>query len=129
MKNRNFRKTSIASLLPIAMVVGTLLGVFKAKPQEAKAYTGASLPTTIELNDPSDSTIRNYYSDLNSLSATERKGNNFMKSYADFSREELKNEREALLKSFSDLNCGCCIPCAAFGVPGCCAPCAPIGLF
>ena len=39
-----------------------------------------ALPTTINLNDCSESVIRNYYSSLNSLSNEERQGNNLLKN-------------------------------------------------
>ena len=37
------------------------------KTEKTSAYTSSSLPTTIYLKDPEESTIRNYYSDLLSL--------------------------------------------------------------
>ena len=43
------------------------------------AYTKSSLPTTIDLNDSTDSEIRNYYSNLNSLADTELSGQNLLK--------------------------------------------------
>lgn len=80
MKNRNFLKNSIRLLLPSSLVLGALFGVSKGPVKKADAYTGASLPTTIKLNDPNESTIRNYYSDLDSLTEDERKGNNLLKN-------------------------------------------------
>ena len=80
MKNRNFLKNSIALLLPISMGIGVLFGTSNKSVREASAYNGVSLPTTIKLNDPDESTIRNYYSNLNSLSENERKGNNLLKN-------------------------------------------------
>ena len=51
------------------------------KPLEAvNAYSTSELPTTINLNDCSDSEIRSYYSGLNSLDASERKGTNLLKN-------------------------------------------------
>lgn len=47
---------------------------------ETNAYSSSSLPTTIDLNDNSESEIRNYYSSLNSLSASERQGDNLLKN-------------------------------------------------
>ena len=40
----------------------------------------ATLPTNLNLNDVDSDTIRNYYSNLNSLSEDERKGNNLLKN-------------------------------------------------
>lgn len=80
MKNRNFIKNSILLLLPISMGVGVLFGTSNKHETEVSAYNGVSLPTTIKLNDPSESTIRNYYSNLNSLSENERKGDNLLKN-------------------------------------------------
>lgn len=47
------------------------------------AYSSSSLPTTIDLNDNSESEIRNYYWSLNSLSASERQGDNLLKNLKD----------------------------------------------
>ena len=47
---------------------------------EAKAYTAAKLPTTIDLNDNTEEEIRSYYAGLNSLSESERKGTNLLKN-------------------------------------------------
>lgn len=44
------------------------------------AYTGSSLPTTIDLNDCTEEEVRSYYSSLSSLSASERKGTNLLKN-------------------------------------------------
>jgi len=45
-----------------------------------EAYSTSSLPTTINLNDSDDDTIRNYYSALNSLEESERTGTNLLKN-------------------------------------------------
>lgn len=79
MKNSNFFKNSMLALLPISVGLSVLFGV-KSPIRSVDAYTGASLPTTIDLNDPSNSSIRSYYSNLNSLSENERKGNNLLKN-------------------------------------------------
>ena len=46
----------------------------------SKAYTASSLTKDIDLNDSTESDIRNYYSALNSLSETERQGTNLLKN-------------------------------------------------
>lgn len=79
MKNSNFIKNSMLALLPISVGLSVLFGV-KSPIRSVEAYTGASLPTTIDLNDPSNSTIRSYYSNLNNLSDSERKGDNLLKN-------------------------------------------------
>ena len=47
---------------------------------EVEGYTTASTPTTINLNDTSETTIRNYYSNLDSLSSSERQGTDLLKN-------------------------------------------------
>lgn len=79
MKNSNFIKNSMLALLPISVGLSVLFGV-KSPIRSVDAYTGVSLPTTIDLNDPSNSTIRSYYSNLNNLSDSERKGDNLLKN-------------------------------------------------
>ena len=68
-----------ASALAIAAGV-VLLMDNKEEYVETNAYSVTSLPTTIDLNDTSASNIRNYYSSLNSLSASERQGTNLLKN-------------------------------------------------
>lgn len=80
MKNSNFIKNSILALLPISLGLTVLFGVSSSTASGVEAYTGVSLPTTIDLNDTSDSTIRSYYSNLNNLSDSERKGDNLLKN-------------------------------------------------
>ena len=48
--------------------------------EEVQAYSASSLPTTIDLNDSSASTIRSYYSSLSDLSTSERQGTNLLKN-------------------------------------------------
>ena len=82
MKRKTLIHGSIVVSTMAFMTLGTLLGVsyFNNKLKETKAYSAASLPTTIDLNAPSTSTIRNYYSSLNSLSTSERQGENLLKN-------------------------------------------------
>ena len=47
---------------------------------DASNYSVRSVPTTINLNDASESTIRGYYASLNNLSENERKGTNLLKN-------------------------------------------------
>lgn len=67
------------ALLSFSLVLGSLF-VTKDNYFKADAYSSSSLPTTIDLNDNSESEIRNYYSSLNSLSASERQGDNLLKN-------------------------------------------------
>lgn len=46
----------------------------------AEAYPTSSLPSTIDLNDTPEETIRNYYSSLETLNDDERKGTNLLKN-------------------------------------------------
>ena len=48
--------------------------------QILEAYSTSALPTTIDLNDCGEQEIRTYYSNLNSLSASERQGTNLLKN-------------------------------------------------
>ena len=82
MKRKTIIRATIAGSALSFMAVGTLLGIshFGGKVEKASAYSAASLPTTIDLNAPSTSTIRNYYSSLNNLSTSERQGNNLLKN-------------------------------------------------
>ncbi len=59
---------------------------------DASSYSVRSVPTTIDLNDASESDIRSYYSSLNSLSANERKGTNLLKNL----KPILKNDQKYL---------------------------------
>lgn len=61
-----------------ALSVPAFVGVFNTK--EVSAYSAASLPTTIDLNDTTASNIRSYYSTLNNLSTSERQGTNLLKN-------------------------------------------------
>ena len=66
---------------------------FDNNPKEVKAYeyyTNSKLPTTINLNDTAESTIRNYYSSLNSLSEEERNGNNLLKNLKEILKKDQK---------------------------------------
>ena len=60
--------------------VGVLISSKESKLDEVQGYSTSSLPTTIDLNDTSASSIRSYYSSLNSKSTSERQGNNLLKN-------------------------------------------------
>lgn len=79
MENRNFKKTSISLIIPMSLI-GTLFAFPHKTNVKADAYTIATLPTTIDLNDSTDSEIRNYYSNLDSLSTSQRSGTNLLKN-------------------------------------------------
>ena len=72
---------SILSLLSLCVGGVAFVSLSNDKAEEAEAYTAitaGNLPQTIDLNDTSDSNIRNYYSSLNSLSVNQRQGNNLL---------------------------------------------------
>ena len=60
--------------------VGVLISSNESKLDEVQGYSTSSLPTTIDLNDTSESNIRSYYSSLNNKSTSERQGNNLLKN-------------------------------------------------
>ena len=70
----------VSSLSLLALSCGAVLVFSGKKTEKADAYSASSLPTTIDLNDSTASEIRSYYSSLNSLSASERQGNNLLKN-------------------------------------------------
>ena len=80
MKISSLLKKTFITLLPLTLCLGVVLGVNKNSPVETKGYSPASLPTTIDLNDTSASTIRSYYSSLNNMSQSERQGTNLLKN-------------------------------------------------
>ena len=72
-----FEITALVAVLTLN--VGLYIGLNK-KAVEVDAYDTSSLPTTINLNDCTEQEIRSYYSDLNSLDVSERKGTNLLKN-------------------------------------------------
>ena len=75
------RHTKYISLIAITPLLGTILCLNQNKVNGVEAaYTINELPSTIKLNDYSDNDIRNYYSNLNSLSDPERTGENLLKN-------------------------------------------------
>ena len=78
MKHNN--KNYLYSLLLLPLLGGlSLLTPNKVSKVDAE-YEVNTLPTTINLNDYSDDTIRNYYSNLDSLTDSERTGENLLKN-------------------------------------------------
>ena len=63
----------------LALSVPVVLGISN-NAKKADAYSAASLPTTIDLNDTSEANIRSYYSSLNSLGTAQRQGTNLLKN-------------------------------------------------
>ena len=78
MKKRNFLILSSISVLTIT--AGVALAFSPRKGVVAYAYDTSKLPTTIDLNDSTEAEIRSYYSSLDSLSESERQGNNLLKN-------------------------------------------------
>ena len=80
MKNSNFFKNSIIALLPISFALGVIFVGKTDKPTSVNAYDYTTLSKMdINLNDTSSKEIRSYYSDLNDLTAENKKGTNLLK--------------------------------------------------
>lgn len=77
-KMKNKALIPIVALSLITMSSLPLIGKEEYKP--VIAYTPSGLPTTIKLNDTEPGAIRNYYSNLNSLSDSEKTGTNLLKN-------------------------------------------------
>lgn len=60
--------------------IGILQDTKKEIETNASSYVVRNVPTTIDLNDTTESNIRNYYSSLNALSMNERQGTNLLKN-------------------------------------------------
>ena len=78
----NKKTIEIASLFTVfALGIGLIVNTNKPHTEvDASSYSVRSVPTTIDLNDASESTIRSYYASLNNLSENERKGTNLLKN-------------------------------------------------
>ena len=70
--------TTIISAIAACAIMG--ISHFDNNPKQVKAYDVTPLTKDIDLNDTAESTIRNYYSALNSLSEEERNGKNLLKN-------------------------------------------------
>ena len=83
MKNNKFVKSSALILAPLALAMGVLVGVNKARPvQDVKAssYTVNSVPTDLNLNDVDGPDVRAYYSDLVGKGDSQLSGTNLLKN-------------------------------------------------
>ena len=70
-------------MLSLAFILGITFGYYSRLSECKKvvvAQSNAALPTTIVLSDNSDDEIRAYYQGLNSLSESERQGQNLLKN-------------------------------------------------
>ena len=78
----NKKTIGIASLFTVfALGIGLIINSSVPHTEvDASNYSVRSVPTTINLNDASESTIRSYYASLNDLSENERKGTNLLKN-------------------------------------------------
>lgn len=78
----NKHTITIAALSTVfALGIGLIVNANMPRTEvDASNYSVSSVPTDIDLNDASESTIRSYYASLNSLSANERKGTNLLKN-------------------------------------------------
>lgn len=78
----NKHTIKIAALSTVfALGVGLIINASVPHTEvDASNYSVRSVPTTINLNDASESTIRGYYASLNNLSENERKGTNLLKN-------------------------------------------------
>ena len=74
--------TALVILTASFLACGALFGVNgKAFRADASSYSTSSVPTkNINLNDTSETNIRSYYANLNSLSASEKQGTNLLKN-------------------------------------------------
>lgn len=72
---------SIFTSLSLALTVGACLAFNKEDVKKTYAVTYSStLPTTIKLKDNTSEEIRNYYSALNNLDTSQRRGTNLLKN-------------------------------------------------
>ena len=73
-------QNKIISILMGGTLLTFLVVLSPKKVSRVEAYDKTSLTTTIDLNDCSENNIRSYYSNLNSLDASERTGDNLLKN-------------------------------------------------
>lgn len=87
MKNRYKILLTLASIA-LAMPLITLTS--EKKVDKVEGYNASSLPTTIDLNDNTESEIRSYYSSLSSLDTSERQGTNLLKNLKTILKKDQK---------------------------------------
>ena len=80
MNNKKSILFKITALTAVFTLNVSLYATLHKNAQKVDAYDSSSLPTTIDLNDCTEQEIRSYYSGLNSLIASERKGTNLLKN-------------------------------------------------
>ena len=92
MKKQTVSKiTSLSVLLGVCLAAGVALAASVEKDLEkADAYSASSLTTTINLNPNTEQEIRNYYSALDSLPESERKGTNLLKNLKNILKKDQK---------------------------------------
>lgn len=80
MKRIKFTSISFAvGVLSLSAIIA-LASNLNFEKVDASSYSVTSPTTNIDLNDASDSDVRDYYSNLNSLSQSERQGTNLLKN-------------------------------------------------
>ena len=80
MKNKIISCLSISALFAVALSIAFFSPSEDMKEAEASSYNVNSVPTNLDLNDATDSTIKSYYSALNNLSTSEKQGTNLLKN-------------------------------------------------
>ena len=84
MKNRKHKFAFALSLFVLIGTTGLGAALMQTTPNAVEeavaAPTTYTIPTTIDLNDYTETQIRNYYSSLNSLASTEKQGTNLLKN-------------------------------------------------
>ena len=80
MNNKKSFLFKIATLTAVFTLNISLYVSLNKTVEKVDAYSTSSLPTTIDLNDCTEQEIRSYYSSLNSLDASQRKGTNLLKN-------------------------------------------------
>ena len=76
------KKVVPLSLLAIALSLGCV-GILKGNSYKevlASNYSSVAVPKNLDLNDATDTQVREYYANLNSLPESERKGDNLLKN-------------------------------------------------
>lgn len=74
-----FRIAALSTVF--ALGIGLVVNIIKPHNEvDASSYSLNSVPTTINLNDTTESNIRRYYASLNNLSESEKSGTNLLKN-------------------------------------------------